>query len=264
MRVNTTFPQSFPPELNTKYATANISPLSLTIPGSNTAIIRATLSLPNTLDTQRIPVFSGYINIQSSNNESFHLPYIAVGCNMKHVIVTDFESRSPYISNSTDDNSIPEPVGANRTFNITTGLPNFNWRLVMGSPLVRLDILGNGNQTQVAGVNILGSILDYPLYWMARNFLTDDENHYNATWNGTLSTGIQVPAGNYRFLYRALKIFGDPNNNNDYENWTSPMFTIVYGMSLNNTSNVINSKAQIDLNYNIKLSFFLLIISFLA
>jgi hypothetical protein len=256
--VNTTFPQSFPPELNTQNASAIISPFALTIPGNSTAVITVTFTLPMMLNTQRIPVFSGYINIESSKNESFHLPYVGVDCNMQDVIVTDFQSRSPYISNSSDENSIPNSIGANVTFNITIALPNFNWRLVMSSPLVRLDILGNGNQIEVAGVNILGSVPGFPLYWVSRNDLTNPANDYSVAWNGTLSGGVQVPAGNYMFLYRALKIFGDPNNNSNYENWTSPMFGIEYATSQS------FSKAQIDSTYNVKLSFFLIVMCFLS
>jgi len=121
----------------------------------------------------------------------------------------------------------------------------------MSSPLVRLDILGSGYQTKIAGVNILGSVPGFPFYWVPRNDLTNPKDHYNATWNGTLSTGVQVPAGKYMFSYRALKIFGDQNNETDYESWTSPMFTIEYEPSLNNLS-----------NYSVHISFFLIVVSF--
>jgi hypothetical protein len=88
------------------------------------------------LETQRIPVFSGYINIQSSNNESFHLPYFGIDCNMKQVIVTYFEIRSPYISNSSDTSSIPAPI------------------------------VGSGDRTEVVGVNVLGSVPDFPQFFL--------------------------------------------------------------------------------------------------
>jgi len=124
--VNTIFPQSFPPDLNTQYATAIISPVALTIPSESTAVIKVVFSFPTMLETQRIPGFSGYINIQSSNNESFNLPYAGIDCNMKEVIVTDFEILSPNISNSSDTNSIPDSIGASETFNVTTNQLNFN------------------------------------------------------------------------------------------------------------------------------------------
>jgi hypothetical protein len=262
--VNSAFPESFPPELNTQYASAIISPSGLTIPGQSIAVIGVTFSPPSMLDTERIPVFSGYINIQSSINESFHLPYAGIGCTMKEVMVTDFDLNPPYVSNSSDESFIPNPIDGNTTFNVTTDLPKFTWRLAMGSPLVRLDILGNGNQTTVAGVNILGTVPGFPQYWLFRNDLTNFYDFYDATWNGTLGTGVQLPAGNYMFLYRALKIFGDQNNNSDYENWTSPIFGIVYETPFNISSNITNNKATTEAIYNIKLSFFLILISFLS
>ncbi len=151
-------------------------------------------------------------------------------------MVTDFERRSPYISNSSDTSPIPNPIGANTTFNVITDPPNFNWRMVMGSSVVRLDILGSGDQTEVVGVNILGSVPNFPRYWRPRNSLTSDANRYSVIWDGTISTGVELPAGNYRFLYRALKIFGDQNNNSDYESWTSPVFSIEYDTVLNISS----------------------------
>jgi hypothetical protein len=216
------------------------------------------------LETERIPVFSGYIEIQSSNNESFHLPYMGVDYNMSEVIVTEFDYLSPYVSNSSDINAIPDLIGINTTFNVTIDLPNFIWRLVMSSALVRLDIIGRGNQTEVAGVNILGSVPGFPRYWVARNDQTSIYSYYNATWNGTLSTGVQLPAGHYLFLYRALTIFGDQNNGDDYETWISPVFSIEYGTQLNTssntttitTTNTTTNKARTVAIYNGKLLFF--------
>jgi hypothetical protein len=229
--VNTTWPQGFPPDLNTQYATVIISPFALTIPGKSIAVIRVTFTRPTGLEAKRIPVYSGYIYIQGSNKESFHLPYAGVGSDMKHITVTDFENHFPYVSNSSDLSQNPKPIGVNETFFATSDLPTFNWRLVIGSPLVRLDILGSGKQTTVAGINILGSVPGFPSYWISRNSLTKSDNnspYYKITWNGTLSTGVKVPPGNYKFLYRALKIFGDQKNAKDYESWTSPVFAIKY------------------------------------
>jgi hypothetical protein len=81
--VNTTVPQTFSPVLSSQHATAIISPFALTIPGKSIAVITVTFSLPMMLDTKRIPVYSGYINTERSNNESFHLPYAGIGSNMK-------------------------------------------------------------------------------------------------------------------------------------------------------------------------------------
>lgn len=37
------------------------------------------------------------------------------------------------------------------------------------------------------------------------------------------ANGTQVPNGSYRFLVRALRVTGDPEQNSDYESWLSPV-----------------------------------------
>ncbi|CAF3484207.1 unnamed protein product [Rotaria sp. Silwood1] len=207
--MNTTLPQRFPPELITQYVKVIISPYVLTIPGKSTAVIRVTFTPPTGLEAKRIPVYSGYIYIQNSKKENFHLPYVGVSYDMKRVTLTDFENQFPYISNSSDTSENPKPIGANQTFIVSIDMPTINWRLVMSSPLVRVDILGSGKQINVAGMNILGSIPDYPLYWVSRNYFiktNDNSLYYNVSWNGTLNTGIQVPAGTQ---FRASNIINE-------------------------------------------------------
>jgi hypothetical protein len=48
-------------------------------------------------------------------------------------------------------------------------------------------------------------------------------------WNGFIYNGSRgeiVPNGEYFIRIRALKLFGDINNENDYEVWVSPKFKI--------------------------------------
>lgn len=35
--------------------------------------------------------------------------------------------------------------------------------------------------------------------------------------------GTRIPTGQYKILGRALRVFGDPNKEEDYESWLSPM-----------------------------------------
>ena len=215
MGYNTTFPQLFPPDLITESAAVIFPFDNLTIRAGEVAVVNMTISFPSTVDSKRIPIISGYINIESSKNESFHLPYGGVACNMKEVKITDFDQYPPEIS------IFESKLGSNQI--------QFEWRMLMGSSIVRLDIRGSGTQTEAVGVNILGSIPNYPSYFMSRNSFISLPSSYTAIWNGSLNSSVQVPDGNYTILYRALKIFGDPNNNDDYENYTSPVIRIVNG-----------------------------------
>jgi len=242
---NTSFPQLFPPDLITESAAVIFPFDNLTIRAGEVAVVNMTISFPSTVDSKRIPIISGYINIESSKNESFHLPYGGVACNMKEVMITDFERRPPYISRYSDLSPIPSPIEEGTTFHLFSDAPELNWRMLMGSSIVRVDILGSGNQTEAVGVNILGSIPNFPVNWIARTSLLNDVNRYTVLWVGSLENGVQLPAGSYKILYRVLKIFGDPNNNNDYENYTSPSFNITYGISTITASSTTLSSVNI-------------------
>jgi len=234
--INTTFPQLFPTDPTTESATVVFSFDNLTIRAGEVAVVNVTFSFPSTVDSKRIPIISGYINIESSENESFHLPYGGVACNMKEVKITDFERGPPHVSRSSDLTAKSTSIDKNAVFNLASEIVWFEWRLLLGSSIVRLDILGNGTQTEAIGVNILGSIPNYPSYFMSRNSLISLASSYSVRWNGSLSNGAQLPNGDYKIFYRALKLFGDPNNNNDYENYTSPLISITNGTLIVSTS----------------------------
>ncbi|KAH8923038.1 subtilisin-like protein [Atractiella rhizophila] len=80
-------------------------------------------------------------------------------------------------------------------------------------------------------VPILGNIWNGE-YW-PRNSLTDptDGNYENVfTWDGTVSpdgvSSVDAENGSYKLYFRALKINGNPENNDDYESWASTTITI--------------------------------------
>ncbi|CAF3054778.1 unnamed protein product [Rotaria sp. Silwood2] len=217
-------PQRFPPELILQYASVWISPSTVTLSRKNKTTITITFTAPTGLNIQRIPVYSGYIAIKGNNGESFQIPYTGVACEMKKINLIDSTLSEPSLHYYLFE-FYTAPVVAYQTIDLKLYPLVYLFNLVMPSKLVRLDILGKGKQINVAGVNILGSAANYPYYSWPRS--SSDELS-EAFWNGTLSTGVRVPPGNYSMLLRVLKLFGNPNNANDYERWQSPMFNIVY------------------------------------
>ena len=260
----------FPPDLITESAAVIFPFDNLTILAGEVAVINVTFSFPSTVDSKRIPIISGYINIESSKNESFHLPYGGVACNMKEVKITDFDQYPPEISTLPDLNDISSLIEEKLESKLGSNQIQFEWRMLMGSSIVRLDILGSGTQTEAVGVNILGSIPNYPSYFMSRNSLISPASSYSVRWNGSLSNGAQLPDGDYNILYRALKIFGDPNNNDDYENYTSPVIRIVNGpfIIINSTTSTTTTttsamnRSQHPVTSSVELFIFLIVALF--
>jgi hypothetical protein len=184
---------------------------------------------PTGLTYERVPVYSGYIVIVGSNSDRLQIPYAGVAYQMKRINLTD---SSPYYAPSLhryydfygelwNDGELSE----NETINLNELTVGYRFRLLMPSPLVRVDLLGKGTQFDVLGVKILGSIADYPAYALPRNTADEVTEPF---WNGPLSTGVRVPPGSYRMLLRVLKIFGNRNNVRDYETLLSPTFNIIY------------------------------------
>ncbi|KAJ2956742.1 hypothetical protein NQ176_g11300 [Zarea fungicola] len=50
----------------------------------------------------------------------------------------------------------------------------------------------------------------------------------NGGWDGSLNDGSYAPAGKYRLIVRALRVFGNPNKDSDWDTAISPGFKIKY------------------------------------
>ena len=212
-----------------QYAQVRISPSSLTLSRNSNATVTVNFVAPTGLTNERVPVYSGYIVIVGSNGDRLQIPYAGVAYQMKNINLTE---SSYYYAPSLrryydffgalwDGGEIAE----NQSINLSQDSVVYRFRLLMPSPLVRVDLLGKGKQINAVGIKVLGSIADYPAYALPRNSAGELTE---AFWNGTLSTGVRVPAGSYRMLLRVLKIFGNQKNGKDYETWTSPKFNIIY------------------------------------
>jgi hypothetical protein len=196
---------------------------------NSNAAVTVNFVAPTGLTNERVPVYSGYIVIVGSNSDRLQIPYAGVAYQMKRINLTDSSSyyapslrRYDYSDGAFLDAG---ELAENQTIDLSQDRLVYRFRLLMPSPLVRVDLLGKGKQFDVLGVKILGSIADYPADALPRNSAGEVTEPF---WNGTLSTSVRVPAGSYRMLLRVLKIFGNRSNGRDYETWLSPRFNIIY------------------------------------
>ncbi|KAI5249296.1 subtilisin-like protein [Aureobasidium subglaciale] len=237
-----TQPQTFPPDLVTSGASVHFSSGSVSVAAGKSEVVIVTLSPPENLATARIPVYSGFITINGTNGDSLNLPYAGIASSLKDATVLDPSTGYPYITSTSDNTFVPLDPGtvftisvANATVNDTisnsTGLlvPNLRIGLVMGSSLIRADLLpSNGtygtysNTTTILGVKTLGAIAGTPTLYQPR------ANAWSTAFYGVLDDGSRVPAGTYSILVRALRIFGDATNPDDYDSAETVPFTIRY------------------------------------
>lgn len=214
------YPEEFPNEFTSSAATIEFAEKEVTVPGNGEATVSLTLTPPTGLATARLPVYNGYIALNGSDSSSLSLPYLGVAGSMRSATVLD--SRSTYLTSSTDTEFNPSP--ANTTFSIpgrnSTGGSNVTYpaiavSLALGSPLIQVEARPAGSSST------LGNIYGFPSPYNPRGATV-------SRWNGLLQNGTVVPAGSYQLVTRALRIFGDADNEDDYDVATSVPFTIRY------------------------------------
>jgi subtilisin family serine protease len=214
------YPQEFPNEFTSQAATIEFAEKEVTVPGNGKATVSLTLTPPTGLTTARLPVYNGYIALNGSDSSSLSLPYLGVAGSMKGATVLD--AQSSYLTKDTDVNYAP--VAANTTFtlprgNSTTGAnvtyPAVAISLALGSPLLQVEARPAGSSST------LGNIFGFPSPYNPRGATV-------SRWNGLLANGTLVPAGSYQLVTRALHIFGNPEEEDDYDVATSVPFTIRY------------------------------------
>lgn len=231
------FPASFPPELHDDYASIDFSDgASFTLSAGERKIVSVTATPPAGLDATRLPVYSGYIAINGSDGSSLSLPYVGVAGSLQSATVLD--TAGTYLTSSLGGSQAT--VSANHTFKlpppghsndtqystISAGLPQLVINLAFGSALVRVDVVPTsmllGTNTSVSlGLKTLGDVFMTPMEYRSRGKISTN-------WDGRLSNGNYAPAGTYKLVVRALKIFGDRNKADQYERAETAEFAIRY------------------------------------
>ncbi|KAG7446685.1 pyrolysin [Guyanagaster necrorhizus] len=252
IRPGTFFPALGPVPLTSDQAKVWLSRTKFTLrPGQKTTIL-ASFTAPSELDSSLLPVYSGFIQI-SSDSEIAHVSYMGLAASLKDQQVvdnTDFLFGVPLpLTLDADGNAQTGPI--NYTFTNGNDYPSLLFRLAFGTPLLRMDLVESNidfqptlnartsdpghfftfphmhNGGSFARVKIVGPLAE--LDFFSRNNEDPDNFGYNtiAMKSPVFANGTAIPNGSYKFLLRALKVTGDPKEEEDFESWLSPTIGIV-------------------------------------
>ncbi|UKZ51735.1 hypothetical protein TrVGV298_005498 [Trichoderma virens] len=215
-------------------ATLSFSATKLTVPAGGSAKITAEITLPQGLTASNLPVYGGYITLSGSNGENLVIPYLGVAGSLANAqnidpnysFIYHTSGRFPQAAPDNDTWTIPYPtLGSQPSASSSIDYPALGIEVDSGVPLLRADIIPLGNTpaktTKVLGVDVAGSLVGYPVKWLNTNI-------NQVAFNGVTQEGTILPEGNYAVLLRALKIFGDVNNPNDYVTKQTQSFNIKY------------------------------------
>ncbi|KAF6805935.1 subtilisin-like serine protease pr1c [Colletotrichum sojae] len=235
--------RSSSPDLHTVYAELSFSPDSFTLEPNSSAEIRVAVVPPKGLDAASLPVYSGWVALNSTSGAALSVPYVGVAGSMRNVTV--MASQRMLLSRS-DDLRNPEVV-ANTTFQLPVPAEHADWAqpkletselvlpvgalpdqfvwLVMGSAEVRIEVVpveeSAGAVDNGIGAVTLGNIAGYPVTYRRPVGWTNP-------WDGTLADGSPVPAGRYSLSVFALKIAADRSAPEGWDRYDSPEFVIRY------------------------------------
>jgi len=160
----TGIPSLFPPVIdNSSLISVSICPLCLQLGPQSSGNISVLFQLASDIDKSLVPVYSGYILIQSSSvadGGTLQVPFMGVAANMTTLRLFNTANGFPTLrSFATTDNRTITSNGTVFSLN-TQDIPAVAVELLLPTRVLRLDVLPGDNSTfnttVFAGLNILG------------------------------------------------------------------------------------------------------------
>ncbi|CAI6091527.1 hypothetical protein V2G26_007363 [Clonostachys chloroleuca] len=233
---NTALGGTFPNERTVEHATLKFSDTTITVDSGKNMTIEVRPTPPKGLDTKKLPVWSGFIELRTKNNTLLSLPYVGLSGSLHNATV--LEPNAGLIIDTSNKES-PVVIPANTTFilpnpkkiydeNNVADLDDLKVThyLTLGSPEVTADVVpmaipGLNSTVSRSGNSSIGQVAGFPM-------LSRPAGIKSGVWVGELSGGSFVPAGLYKIVYRALKIYGDREKESDWDKAESQVFRIEY------------------------------------
>lgn len=215
-------------------------------PGQSTKVTVHIQPPTDTFSNTSHAIYGGYIKA-TTNQTDISIPYMGMIGNMKDLPILDRINTSsnsigfpfPSIGSPFNNHVLGSKETGHFTIkhsqNQTVGGPYVLVRLLTGTRLLQIQILNKKNK--VIGDMPLDN-LDMPRAWLMRNTLEPTQysySFYSWQWNGDYvprdvtksgSNGHHKPKlvkkGIYRLKIRALKVFGNMNKAEDWDEWISP------------------------------------------
>lgn len=246
---DTAFPANMLPDVA---AAVSLSQSSVTLDAGNRAVVTVTVTPPEGLESSRVPLYSGFLSIAASNGDALSIPYGGIGHELRQVPVLDTtpgQERTFLIANTTDGNVRPGLAGNNLsstfiiprvTGNVSTStlltnvtLPGFSMTPLFGSRRLQASLLQDGQD--LGQISTVGELSSYYVRGQP-----DTNLFYGRMADGTF---VQ-DSGIYRFQVRLLRVTGNPDVAEDWDEVVTEPFTVIFsGSGGNGTVAVRRSEA---------------------
>ena len=150
----------FPPRIDKQKAvTVTLTPPTLQLGPGQTGTLRVDFT-PATMDTTLVPVYSGFITVQSSAtiDGTLQIPYAGVAFNMTTLPIFDTGFPAFTRASATSSDDIISTDGAVFTMDVEkSDLPAFAVRLFMGTRVLRMDLLP-ASPSEITGTTLIAGL----------------------------------------------------------------------------------------------------------
>ncbi|KAK8076725.1 hypothetical protein PG994_003997 [Apiospora phragmitis] len=227
---------SFSPDVFAENQRANVCTALysvITVPGGGSAQVAVTIVPPQGVNATRLPVYSGYVSVNSTRAEHLVLPYLGVVGSMHSAPV--LTSTGVFLAN------YGSPADANASYTLPTPdpayepvpgdegrLPNMLLDLVMGTRQLHVHVVALGEEGATnntmktpTGIPCLGPLAGWPMRYLAAL-------SQRAYFLGLLADGTVLPQGSYKMVASALRIFGDETVAEDWDVFETVPFSVQY------------------------------------
>ncbi|KAI6256161.1 hypothetical protein MCOR27_005848 [Pyricularia oryzae] len=230
---------AFPNPMIDTWASLEFSQDSVTVPAGGSAQVEVTFTQPpttNGLNATLLPIYGGYVNVNSTRGENLVIPYLGAAGSMRATPL--LTSNAVYLANGYST------APANRTYTLTrpsanstlpipgkspnddVTLPNVYYRLLLGTSIMHVDLVSLDDAKNVGpktptGIATMGAVAGWPLRHLSRT-------QQRAYFVGKLADSTVVPAGSYKIVLTALRVFGDQTKVEDWDFIETVPFNIEY------------------------------------
>ncbi|KAG6021502.1 hypothetical protein E4U19_005684 [Claviceps sp. Clav32 group G5] len=216
---------TFPNEVVNAQTSLSFSQNSITLPAGHSAVVGVTAKpAAGVINPKRLALWSGYVTINGTDGSVLSMPYQGLtGSLRKATVLARDQAWVFHSSDSTDFTRSPDGftylVPKAGTSNDLDDLPAIGVNLALGSSMLRIDVVPVRNRTKAA--KSIGEPFGLPNPLNERGWTS-------FSWDGQLQSGKYAPAGHYRFVVRALRIFGDASRPHDWDVATTQSIILKY------------------------------------
>ena len=180
-----------------------------------------TCTPPRNVNATLLPVYSGFITLSSGQiHNNLNIPYLGVAGSMRSTPVLQpsqvylARDYNPVPANSTYVFARPDPANppaVDRGDEATE--PNVYIKPTVGARVLRVDV--------VSGDAVVGSLAGWPQMNLARA-------EVRAWFHGLTADGKVLGEGRYKLRIMVLRIFGDQEDEEDWEIYDTVEFSFTY------------------------------------